>query len=714
MNNLPSIPSPDSNYRALGPVDIQSTSTPVSKKFHLQKFLYALRRFWWIILITTPLCVSVAVIKFFTTPPVFVSTAHMWETEKLDLPVQGFSENSETYFGTLNDVLRSGTMRQNALALMMASGTNDIVRDKSGNPIAVQVYVTSAPKSSVFTLQAISANPAFTPAYLNALMTAYREYMRTVRKQVSGDTLASISEQVQKLERDLKTDQDALTQFEQTNNYEVLQQENQVAASYLAKLRTELADYELQARLLDAVALEKGSVLPGTTNQMPGQLFESLQGSGASGSPASQSQSTYQDLQMLKFQRERLSKYLRPEHPKIINLDKQIAQSQKLIDLYYDSNKKQIDTAKEALDIKMESVKKSIAEWEDKVSFANSRIADAERLKANVARNQGIVDRLEAMLQNVDIGRSIDQSTIAVLEPASPATRSYQDAKSNLTMSIFGGFMGGIAIIFLISLRDDRIISMVEVSEKIGDNVVGQVPEIGKATVDKPVALLESNDSRHMLAESYRSLRSALVYLSMGADHPKTILITSAIPNEGKSTVAANLARTIAMGGSRVLLVDADMRRGELHALLGLKLEPGLTNVLRQPDLIEAAIQISSLPNLSFLSRGGGVHSPGDLLLNPACDQLLSRLREQFDYVIIDSCPVFAADDATTLAPKVDGSLFVVRSHFSRARIVNDALDLLYQRQAKVLGVILNRADTTSRAYNYYNYDEYYSSAKAV
>ena len=97
--------------------------------------------------------------------------------------------------------------------------------------------------------------------------------------------------------------------------------------------------------------------------------------------------------------------------------------------------------------------------------------------------------------------------------------------------------------------------------------------------------------------------------------------------------------------------------------------------------------------------------------MSPAVDQILGRLRDQYDYVLIDSSPVFAADDTSTLAPKADGTFVVVRSRFSHARVVREALDILFQRQASVLGLVLNRSDSTPNSYYYYKYDEYYSSA---
>ena len=114
------------------------------------------------------------------------------------------------------------------------------------------------------------------------------------------------------------------------------------------------------------------------------------------------------------------------------------------------------------------------------------------------------------------------------------------------------------------------------------------------------------------------------------------------------------------------------------------------------------------MPNLSFIPRGKNLANPGDLFLSPKVNTLFTLLREEFDYVLIDTSPVFAVDDAPTLAPKVDGTLFIVRNGYSSAAAVQGALELLEQRQVKVLGVIFNRADAKERNYYYYNHAEYY------
>jgi capsular exopolysaccharide synthesis family protein len=711
MKDLTPITPQNSGFQLVEPM--AGSPVPPARKFRPQKFLYFLRKFWWLPLVTLALGAGTAVVIFFNTPPTFVSYGSLWETEKLRLPDgAAFTDDRDNYLGTQAELLRSKKLQEMTLSRMRALSTNEIVLDKDGTPLPVEIQVNASTKSSVYTVVARSENPAYTPAFLNALMQQYLEYRKNTRREVSSDTLASISEQVQRLERDMKTGQDALTAYERSNNFAVLLQESTVEASYLAKLRTELSDYQLEAKLLAARELEANSGLSAVTNASD-TIFDALRGTEAS-SPLAARLDAQRQVDMLKAQRDDLAKYLQPEHPKMVKLDEDIARAQKLVDVYSRQNQDQIATARQALQIKMDSVSQFIKEWEVKLADANELMATANSLKQNVQRDQGMYDRLSALLQNVDISRNIDQETLAVLEPASPAKRSYAEAESMLIESVILGLGLGLGIIALITVRDDRFNSLVEVTEKFGDNVVGQVPEIPKISRANPLALLMDNDDRHMYAESYRNLRSALLYLAVDGQRPQVVLITSAVPNEGKSTIATNLSRALAMGGSRVLLVDADLRKGHVHELLNLPSKPGLSEWLRQPDGDPQFIQATDLPNFHLLARGGITRNPGDLLLSPALDRILAGLKKQYDYILIDSSPVFATDDTSTLAPKVDGTFFVVRSHFSHARAVREALELLFQRQATVLGLIFNRSNASSRSYSYYKYSEYYGSNEAV
>jgi len=711
MKDLIPVSQADSGLQLMEPM--ANTPAPANSKFRPQKLLHFLLKFWWIPMITASLTTGYAVYKFFHTPPTFVSYGSMWEAEKLSLPDgASFSQDRDSYVDTLTQILRSRMMWNLTTNYMMAFKKDQIVYDQDGNIIPVDIEVYASTKGSVYNITAISANPAFTPAYLNALMEQYKEYRSNVRDDVSVHTVSAISEQVGMYERDLKLAQTALTEYERSNNFAGLQEESTLASGYLVKLKTELSDYQLQLKLLDAGQLE-GDSNQGATN-MSDTLYDSLRGSG--GTPtgfAASRMDAGQQIEVLKLQRAKLAKNLRPNHPKMVKLDEDIAKAQKLIEVYKRENTEQITTARQALQIKIDNVNQFIAEWEAKVTDARDRLAKADNLKQEVASKQRMYDRLSALNDNVQVGQHIGQDTLNVLDQASPSTRSYTEAKSMLMQSIMMGLALGAGIIFLLALRDDRFGSLVEVTEKFGDNVVGQVPDMPTTSGTK-LALIEGNDERHMFAESYRNLRSALLFLAVEGQRPKVMLITSAVPDEGKSTVATNLARTMAMGGSKVLLIDGDLRRGRIHSVLNMQAQPGLTELLNELVNEQAGpekfIQNTSLQNLDFISRGAIPRNPGDLFLSPAFDRMVARLRDKYDYILIDTCPVFAADDTSTIAPRVDGTLFVVRNRFSHSRMVRQALDLLFQRQARVLGLIFNRADASSRSHYFYKYAQYYSS----
>ena len=192
---------------------------------------------------------------------------------------------------------------------------------------------------------------------------------------------------------------------------------------------------------------------------------------------------------------------------------------------------------------------------------------------------------------------------------------------------------------------------------------------------------------------------------------PKTLLVTSAVPNEGKSTTSCNLALVLAFAGMKTLLIDGDLRRGAIHDSFGAPRDPGLTDVLGHNVNWKLAIRMTGVENLHVLPRGRNVPQPSEYLLNKATDRLLQELYPLYDYIIIDSSPVLAADDTASLAPKIDATLFVTRMGYTSAKMTRKSLEILYKRQANIPGVILNQVDTSSPEFVYYQYEEYYHAA---
>ncbi len=703
-------PDPHPDYQALGPAAQQA---PSASPIGVSRLVIFLLKYWWIPTLTSVLGAVGAFEYLRSAPSSFISTASMWETEKLRLPEGGlFAGDVQNYLGTQVELLRSGELAQLVLQRLQASGKNVIPLDKEGKLMQAQVSILQVPKSSILIVEAASEDATYSQTYLSALLNEYLDFKKNLRKSVSDYTLANLSDTVTKLEHELHDQQDMFTAFERTNNIAILQEEGTHAAGYLAKLYTELSDSQLELKMLEAN--ETNEVRLSNTPQMgiepDGEKPDSVAVLAASptGGVNDERRAATQKIEMLKMERDRLSRYLKDKHPKMVKLNEEIEKAEKLNQIFRKQSRDVLEASRLILLSRVENLQTEVHHWETKVMEASSSIAEADRLKLNVSQVQAEHDRYLAMLQNIDVSRNIDQEPLSILQPATPAVRSEKKAVQNAVGIVLAGLLLGVGIVLLIAWRDDRFTSTAEMSDKYGEIIVGQVPELPQAKGHSSMLQLQAQQDLPMYAESYRSLRSALLFLPQSNERPKVILVTSAIPGEGKSTIASNLARTMALGGSRVLLIDADLRRGRLHELLQLKREPGLTDLLQNPESFDKILQSNCTPNLWFISRGWAVSRPGDLFVGPEIEILLARVRKEFDFVVIDSSPVFAADDVTTLAPRADGTLFVVRNGLSRSSVVSEALEVLSRRQVKLLGIVVNGARSSSKSYNYYKCEEYY------
>jgi capsular exopolysaccharide synthesis family protein len=516
-------------------------------------------------------------------------------------------------------------------------------------------------------------------------MDEYLAYRKEVRAMSSDETLASLTGQFLEQKAELKRERENLLAFQKTNSVALL--EEQTSSVGLAKLNAQLTDLKLELQFLNA-------------SQEPSQTGladpKALEESGIfSGKPPSDI-STKQWLQMLKFQREEMGKFMRPEHPKMVKLDEEITRAEKLIDVYHGQSHEQLAVNKEALEVKIQSVEAAIHEWEGRVMDANRRLTEYTGYKANVDRIQDLYDRLLRLLQNVGLDKNVDQETMVVMDRALPVPRNLTPIKLALAPII--GLMAGMGILLFLVSQDDRLTSVEELKRRFREKTLGQIPEFSSGRRNGSLELLNPHDERPALAEAYRNIHSSLLFSARRGSRPKTILVAGTMPEEGKSTVAANLARTMAFTGARVLLIDGDLRTGRLQEMLELSSSAASESPQPGPDAERQAMP-TSVPNLSFISWKHASGCNGEPFLNSRTESVLKELSAKFDYILIDSPPVFAAADAASLAPKVDGVIFVIRDFFTPTRLAREALDQLHQRQADVLGIVYNRASGSSHAY---------------
>ena len=218
------------------------------------------------------------------------------------------------------------------------------------------------------------------------------------------------------------------------------------------------------------------------------------------------------------------------------------------------------------------------------------------------------------------------------------------------------------------------------------------------------------------IAEAYRALRTSIL-LSKTGRSAKILMVTSALPQEGKTTTSVNLAIVLAQQGARVLLIEADMRRAGISNLLHLNSEIGLSTILSQPDIpdpVDAMRSVADVPNLKVLPAGPVALHPSEMLSSPRMRDLLQSLEPEFDHIIIDTPPVLSVTDACLLSALADSTVFVIRAGVTSRAALRRAYEMLAHVDARIMGVILNAADFTEPDLYYYGnrYGSYYHDSE--
>jgi non-specific protein-tyrosine kinase len=271
------------------------------------------------------------------------------------------------------------------------------------------------------------------------------------------------------------------------------------------------------------------------------------------------------------------------------------------------------------------------------------------------------------------------------------------------------GAMLAVGVAFLVEYLDDTIKTPDDVSRVSGLSTLGAIARSREAAEGPGRQLIARLHSKAPEAEAYRTLRTNIQFCSV--DKPvRTLLVTSAMPTEGKSTTAANLAVVMAQTGQRVVLVDTDLRRPVMHKVFGVPNNTGLTTALLAGEKVslDGQLQPTEVENLSLLTSGPIPPNPSELLGSQRMAHLVEQLSDEADLVIFDSPPVLAVTDAAVLGRQVDGVLLVVDAGETREPALAQATAELQKTGATVLGAALNKLDTRRGGYYYYYYYYYY------
>jgi len=685
------------------------TAAPWTTSFitRIHRYKGLLRRRWWILLLTICLGLFVQAWLAYQTPPSFSSGSKMMLAGKLNISQNAiYSEDGVNFYGTQTQLMQSTEVRRGAEALVRS-------QHPELQPVPVVISVAQKPRTSIFDLQAIGSTPDYTQVYLNAVMKKYLDFKKGMREDQGHNVTTAITEQLIQVEKDLRDGEDEMLEFQKQNNIGFIQEEGNSAAQYLVRLNQQYATLKTEHELLEKLDLDQNlDRAPAAKPESgPSPAADDVQQQGMPFSdigPEGDYLKAKQAVQLLKAERDILAKDLRPKHPKITKLNDEILKQQNLITLFRADAVEKLATRRVSIGKQMENLQSNVKEWETKALDLSQRLALFNRLKGKGDRLKTLYDRLTNNLKEVGVSQVVDGGDqVAIMEMASAPISVRPGLVKSLLIGLGCGALAGVIILLLLDRIDDRMASFGEFQHHFAENVLGQIPwEKTKGRL----GLLQADDARHIFAESYRNVRSSIFFMPYEGPRPKTLLITSAVPNEGKSTISANLAITLALSGAKTLLIDGDLRRGAQREAFGLSSRIGFSEVLQGNVSWQEVVVPTTYPNLFVLPRGQTLSQPSEHLLRDSTDRLLQEIYNHYDYIVIDSSPVLAADDTTSLAPKIDATLFVVRLSYTSARLTKKALELLYNRQVNVPGVILNYVDTSLPEYYYYQYSEYYNT----
>ena len=708
---------------------------------HLYDYLLILRKHQWLILSFLLAVVSIVSIATFRLQPVYVATARI-EIDRENanlLPFQGTDDymlDLDNYIETQSKILTSETLALQTIRSGALSGQVDFASDPSSEAISTgslanakppaelgaflgSLSVKRVPNSRLMDVSFESTNPQLAAQIVNAHIKNYIEQNFQSRYEATTKASTWLTDQLNELKIRVEKSEDARIAYEKQNQIWALDGDKQnVATQRLSDLNRELTEAQSERMKKEA-------------------LFAYAKSGDADSVPEIRDNANVQDLI-----RKRSDAYIQytdalnqfgPNYPKVQRLQAQV----KEIDAALEKEKKSVvarlesefDEARQ----REQLLSQALEEQKTEVNQMAERMVQYSILKRNAEAEKALYDGLLTKLKEAGISAGLRSSNIRVVDPAMVPTSPARPAKArNIAMAFLIGLVGGIGLALLREYMDNTVKSPDDVETLSRLPSLAVVPAFGGSNgdyrgrrgvkllkgatngQDKRIELVAQHMPKSQMSEAFRALRTALL-LSQAEHPPQVILVTSALPREGKTTAAANLAVTLAQLGDRTLLIDADLRKpgvGRLLNLAGGKYA-GLSSYLAGVSSLDlVTIQHPVIANLSAIPTGPLPPNPADLLSSHKLADAIAELRSKFKFIVIDSPPIMAATDAVILSVQADGVLLVVRSGETPKAAFIRTRDLLVSVKCRLLGVVLNAVDSSAPdyyySYRYYPYSEGY------
>jgi succinoglycan biosynthesis transport protein ExoP len=700
----------------------------------LSEALITLRKRRWVLVVAALLGLAHGIYKAETQPQIFEAYGRIQvrsgsSNEYRVSAAQGYGNDASSKMLTELEILKSDTLLLKVARSMDLQNNADFLDRKGPVPhisldtpevrqdvvhtLQSNLHVSLVPKTDIIRISYSSKNSKLAADIVNQVIAAYIHRSYETRFKSSREVSKFLATTLDDLKHDVETSQQQMMDierrlgilgFDPTHNQISTSLEDLSKAAGSAKLARIIA--EARYRILNGMDPNtiEGSIetTPGTA---PGELtglrsqlatakaaYAQLEAEGGAGPNLPQAKAA-------RAQINELSKEIETEQTRLLLQAKEnfiIARA----------NEDQTTAALEMQKTDAYKLRDDLVEYTLR--------------KREFEANRTLYDSLQDRLRTAEVQAGLESLEIDVVDQAVPPIGALLRPRSTIILtSLIFSLLGGIIVAFLMESLDTGMRSIAEIESITELPSLAIVPRSRRSSVEQSGTMSTAQRNigvltqpKSQFTEAFRSLRTSLL-LSTTGQPPKFIVLTSATPSEGKTTAASNLAAILAQGETRVLLIDGDLRRPNVHHRFGMSGKIGLTTVLTGATKLEDTVQtVPEIPNLDVLPSGPIPPFPAEMLSSDAMLALLKKCGELYSYVVIDSPPILSVTDGVILSRLADTVVLVVRHGKSSKHVVRRARDLLLRSGAPITGIVLNAVDLNSpEYYGYYGYSGYsYSS----
>lgn len=712
-----------------------------SPLFHYWRIV--LKRKWWI-LATLAIIFALSVLKTLTMTPQYQATSKVAifpENPNVlgfkDLE-NGFADNeTELSLETQAAILRSDALAMKVIEAMhldqdprfagvrqVSAPSENAIRLSSMEPDPARIAgllgafhgglsVQLIPSSRLVQISYTHPDPRLATEIVNGLVKTFiEENFRTKYESVT-QTSEWLSKELADLQMKVETSQEKLVRYQKDHSILGIDEKQNIVTSKLDELNKELTAAQSDR-------IQKESIYTFATSGDP-ILFAKVSPEGSTGLLG-----TLRGKEAdLDTQHAQLTTQFGSGYPKVVELNNQLKQVRTQIAAEEKRTQERLRNDYLAALQREKLLTSAFEQQKQEANKLNESAIEYSALKRDAESTRQLYDNLLQRLKEAGVSAGLRSSNIRVVDVArTPTFPITPNIPRNLMLGLLLGLAAGIGLAFVLESLDTTVRNMEEVSAISTLPALGTIPlqlssnghlrkrlttlSVGDGKPEPP-ALITYARPKSEAAEAYRALRTSILLSSFGAP-PKVILVTSALPQEGKTTISANSALVLAQRGSRVLLLDADLRRPGIEKLFGIKARGGLSTLISGVDKLEDVLVPSTeVPNLWILPAGPLPPQPAELLSSTVMKEYIARWRNEFDHIIIDTPPCLSVTDAVVLSPEADRVILVARSGKTTKLALRRACDLLLQVNARVMGIVLNALDLRSGDGYYYAYGGLYT-----